>query len=128
MSSGHIVDMNVRHPLREQMDREMPFDLRADCPHCKAKPGGKCFLKDWTHPARHQRAIDLDREGKLQNKTINNLPEPIKRDLVSYCLDKGLDPRQLHNASTATLFKYWCEHNQFESVLIAFNLIEEVKG
>jgi hypothetical protein len=131
--SGHIVNVNIPHPMREQQDKEMPFALRAACPHCGAFPGRPCFLKDWTHPARSEKARQLDREGKLlKKKTLNDLPEFIKKDLVAYCTANCIDPRELHNLRTEELFNYWCVWNNLTDLgtklLNVFESIKEVKG
>jgi hypothetical protein len=131
--SGHFVDLNVPHPLQEQMAKEMPFALRADCPHCGAFPGKPCVIKKWTHIARSEKAKDLDRKGQLlQRKTLNDLPEYIKRDLVAYCMNNRIDPRNLNNMTTDELFNCWCHWNGLVNwaarLANVYEYLREVKG
>jgi hypothetical protein len=118
----------VRHPIWERAMKDRPFDLRADCPFCGVSPGKPCILST-THVARHERALELEREEKLPPlKTVNDLPEYIKKDLVLYCKCANIEPSELHSTSAIKLLRYWCSQMDFIDVIKVIDAIEEVKG
>jgi len=131
--SGYVVEKEVRHPLRERMDIELPFAIRADCPHCGALPNRPCLLVNWTHPARSEKARQLDREGKLSTrKTLNDLPEFIKKDLVAYAINNQIEPIKLNEMTTERLFECWCTLNGIiglsDKLVQVYECIKEVRG
>ncbi len=125
--SGHIVNTNIPHPLLDEQLKRYPQDLRVECPFCHARPGQPCVMS-WTHPARSKEAQHL--QPKI--KTVNDLPNTLKKDLLDYCEANKIDPRTLHEVSAEVIFDYWCKQHGFmewSSMFISvWDSIKEIKG